>query len=303
MKRIEVDVDLGLSGDQEARIELHSFHNVLNIIFGELQILQRVLGDETALAESLGVCEAILSSFDNRQRALESVERIEEHKRIILRDVDQALRLHSTPEEHRHLVQESLENLRSILGVVDVRVRELLARQNVAGRWEAVPTSEIEEGQKQVFTAIARNARGRYGIVFEPEEQGENDYLIEVEIRGDLRGAIRIPPVLTDVMRDLTANARKYTDPGGCVESRLSSDGQAVELTVRDTGRGIPPDELDQVVRFGIRASNTRPSETKGAGFGLTKAYYVCRQHGGRMWLQSGLGEGTAVTLHLPRPA
>jgi signal transduction histidine kinase len=299
---VEIETDLQLSDAQEAQVQMHSFNNVVNVISGELQILGKIMGRPGLLEKSLDLCDRLVASFADRQAALTHVREMETYKQTMLREINAALREHPIAPEHRPLVDESLANLQDILAVVDVRVRELLARQRAAGAWARMPSEEILAGLRQVFDSIARNARGEYGIVYDPAEQGPEDYLMAFRVQGAEEGHIRIPPVLVDCLRDLAANARKYTAPGGRIAASLVDDGEAVTLEVSDTGRGIPPEELGRVVGFGVRGSNTRPDETRGAGYGLTKAYYVCKQFGGRFFIASAPGEGTTVTLRLPRP-
>jgi signal transduction histidine kinase len=114
---------------------------------------------------------------------------------------------------------------------------------------------------------------------------------------------INMPPVFQDVMRDLIANARKYTEPGGEITAGLVDNGKELRFVVEDSGRGIPPDEVQQVVEFGKRGSNVDDKATMGGGFGLTKAYLVTRRFGGRMWISSRPGPGTRITISIPRPA
>jgi signal transduction histidine kinase len=109
-----------------------------------------------------------------------------------------------------------------------------------------------------------------------------------------------MPPVLHDVLRDLIANARKYTPPGGRISAGLHSSEEGLRLVVEDNGLGIPRDELQKVVGFGYRASNVSDKRTLGGGFGLTKALWVAKNFGGRMWVRSRLGVGTRVTLFIP---
>jgi signal transduction histidine kinase len=102
-------------------------------------------------------------------------------------------------------------------------------------------------------------------------------------------------------MRDLIANARKYTEPGGRISAGLWDDGNVLRLVVEDTGKGIPEDEMEEVVNFGYRGSNISDKETQGGGFGLTKAYINTRRFGGRMWIRSGNNSGTRITIEVPR--
>ena len=113
-----------------------------------------------------------------------------------------------------------------------------------------------------------------------------------------------MPPVFQDVMRDLLANARKYTPPGGVITAGLSDNGEGIRFVVKDTGMGIPESEIMKVVEFGYRATNAaRP--TRGGGFGLTKAFYITKTFGGRMWIESPVenGSGTRIEILIPRPA
>jgi signal transduction histidine kinase len=74
-----------------------------------------------------------------------------------------------------------------------------------------------------------------------------------------------------------------------------------LRFMVEDTGRGIPPDEITNVVQFGQRASNVGDVRTMGGGFGLTKAVFVTKQFGGRFWISSEVGAGTRIRIVLPR--
>jgi signal transduction histidine kinase len=69
---------------------------------------------------------------------------------------------------------------------------------------------------------------------------------------------------------------------------------------VEDTGRGIPAAELASVVQFGYRGSNVADVRSHGAGCGLTKAFLVARQFGGRFWIASELGRGTRIRFRIP---
>ena len=124
---------------------------------------------------------------------------------------------------------------------------------------------------------------------------------LEIEVKGLINGSIYLPSLLNDSFRDLTANARKYTLPGGHIVSKLIEHENKLILTVADNGRGIPESEIPRVVEYGYRASNTSEGETKGGGFGLTKAYYACKRFSGKMWIESEVGVGTTVTMELPK--
>jgi signal transduction histidine kinase len=71
-------------------------------------------------------------------------------------------------------------------------------------------------------------------------EQEKQDYIVNFSIDSVDGTAIHMPPVLQDVMRDLIANARKYTEPGGEISAGLADNGKELRFVVEDTGRGIP---------------------------------------------------------------
>lgn len=302
--RVEITEPLDLNDEQESLLVMHSFYNVLNVVMMELQFLERMAERDGGLERSLGVCGQILESFHDRERALASVRALESFQSVVREEIDALLATAQLDKRARDLIEESLENLGRVMEVAEVRVKEILARQETGGGWATFSAAQLRTELQQVLEAIAARGRGRFGIVFDPQAQGETDYLVEIEIAGPKGAdALELPMPLPDSLRDLTANARKYTAPGGRILARLVDDGAALQVSVRDTGRGIPLDDLTRVVRFGARGVNTRPEETMGGGFGLTKAYYLCKQHGGRMWIDSDLEQGTTISMEIPHPA
>jgi signal transduction histidine kinase len=220
---------------------------------------------------------------------------------MILRDVNEALEGIEVEPSLKHIVDNSAENLRSIFEICDVRVKEFMARMDDSGDWKIFSTEYIADNLRQVLDVIAHNSQGRYGIVYRSDRQGTNDYLVTIDIRSVDGSTITFPAVFQDIFRDIVANARKYTLPGGKISASLIDDGKEISLIVSDTGRGIPADEIEKVVEFGTRGTNTSENETKGGGFGLTKAYYNCIKYGGRMWIDSEPNAGTTITIKIPR--
>jgi signal transduction histidine kinase len=154
----------------------------------------------------------------------------------------------------------------------------------------------------EVFSAIAKNSKGRYRIIYNLARQEPTDYYVRLDFDSVDGKNVFMPPVFQDVMRDLIANARKYTAPGGIIAAGLFEGLRELRFVVHDTGRGIPEPELRRVVEFGYRGSNVSKVRTMGGGFGLTKAYYVTKQFGGRMWIASRVDIGTRISIVLPRP-
>lgn len=106
---------------------------------------------------------------------------------------------------------------------------------------------------------------------------------------------------LKQVLVNLIGNAIKYTPPGGSVMIRLSKEDQMARLEVQDTGPGIPPEDLPHIFERFYRGekSRTRPKEGKGFGLGLSIAYWIVRNHGGEIEVDSHAG-GTTFKVYIP---
>jgi signal transduction histidine kinase len=102
---------------------------------------------------------------------------------------------------------------------------------------------------------------------------------------------------LEQVVANLIDNAVKYTPSGGRVDVSLRRDGSAI-LRVRDTGAGIPPDELPRIWDRLFRGDRSRAERGLGLGLSLVKA--IVEAHGGTATVQSEVGRGSTFTVTLP---
>ncbi len=114
-----------------------------------------------------------------------------------------------------------------------------------------------------------------------------------------------LPLVTTDrqklrqVLVNLLGNAVKYTERGTVTVSAAAVD-DGVYLQVRDTGRGIPPEQQDRIFSAFVRLPEDEAGATSGTGLGLTICARLTRLLGGAMTVDSCLGEGSTFTLRLP---
>jgi PAS domain S-box-containing protein len=99
---------------------------------------------------------------------------------------------------------------------------------------------------------------------------------------------------------NLIGNAIKFSDPGSTVTVSAGATGAEAVISVRDTGRGIPPEKLGKIFeRFEqVDASDAR--QKGGSGLGLAISRSIVHQHGGRIWVDSTLGEGSTFSFTLP---
>lgn len=105
---------------------------------------------------------------------------------------------------------------------------------------------------------------------------------------------------LREVVTNLFDNAVKYT-PEGKVSIGLTGDTQVIQFFVRDTGPGIPPEDLPHLFQKFYRVDNSATRTIGGTGLGL----FICRKivelYGGRIWVESELGKGSSFFINFPR--
>ncbi len=111
------------------------------------------------------------------------------------------------------------------------------------------------------------------------------------------------PDELHTVVTNLLDNAVKYSPEGIHIAVELDvPDEEVLVLRVRDSGVGIPQDELKRVFKRFYRVRRRGRPRVKGTGLGLFIVRSIVRNHGGRVFAESeGAGKGTTVTLELPR--
>jgi PAS domain S-box-containing protein len=126
----------------------------------------------------------------------------------------------------------------------------------------------------------------------------------EKAVRLEADVAPELPAVRCDrervlqVLSNLLGNAVKFTPEGGGVAVRaVGREGASVVLAVEDTGPGIAPDVLPRIFERRWRADPTSP---EGSGLGLYIAKGIVEAHGGRMWAESRVGEGSRFLFTLP---
>ena len=105
---------------------------------------------------------------------------------------------------------------------------------------------------------------------------------------------------LKQVVINLVGNALKAGATRVTLGSELASDAAHIHLTVQDDGPGIPQDQLERLFDRFYRLEDSRSRDQGGAGLGLSIAKGIVDAHGGRIWLESELGQGTTAHVELP---
>jgi two-component system phosphate regulon sensor histidine kinase PhoR len=103
---------------------------------------------------------------------------------------------------------------------------------------------------------------------------------------------------LERVLVNLLHNAIKFTPPGGSVELAAIQETGQVVFSVRDTGIGIQPRDLERIFERFYKSDRSR-SES-GTGLGLSISRHLVEAHGGRIWAESQVGQGSTFFFSIP---
>jgi len=108
---------------------------------------------------------------------------------------------------------------------------------------------------------------------------------------------------LQEVLQNLLDNAVQYTPSGGRVEVSAARAGDQIVITVADTGIGVPQAEQSRIFERFYRVDAARSREVGGTGLGLSIARHIVEAHGGRIWVESAVGEGSRFHFSIPAPS
>jgi signal transduction histidine kinase len=106
---------------------------------------------------------------------------------------------------------------------------------------------------------------------------------------------------IQETIANLLANSVKYTPRNGKIDIDVMDKGNSILIQIKDTGIGIPKDELPRVFDEFYRASNAREAERDGTGLGLSIAKQIVERHQGKIWVESEEGKGSTFSIELPK--
>ncbi|MDP4007125.1 MAG: ATP-binding protein [bacterium] len=162
--------------------------------------------------------------------------------------------------------------------------------------------ARIEEG-RYLYQPSFEKIGGIVKSMVESYQETAKQMKISLEFKA---GKEEAPRVLVDaekirlVIQNLLENAMHYTKAGGKVTASVSHDTKEVQVSVADTGIGIPKEQQSRVFEKFFRATNARKVDTDGSGLGLYLVHNIVEAHGGKAWFESEKGKGTTLTFSLP---
>jgi len=144
--------------------------------------------------------------------------------------------------------------------------------------------ADLHEGLESTLTLVHHETKNRIEIV--------RDY-------GDIPEVDCFPDQLNQVFMNILVNAAHAIEGNGKITIRTRTDGENVTLGFTDTGKGISPQNLAKIFDPGF----TTKGVGVGSGLGLPICYKIVKEHGGRIDVQSELGQGATFTVTLPSNA
>jgi signal transduction histidine kinase len=159
----------------------------------------------------------------------------------------------------------------------------------------------LETGRMDL-AATHFDLRGEVGAACEDYAAlaGTGDLVLEADLPDDPVAIYADREKLRVVLDNLISNAVKFTPTGGRVRVTLCKRGDEVELTVADSGVGIPPEELERVFERFYQVESHLTRRHGGMGLGLSIVKELVELHGGRVWAESDPDRGSRFVVVLP---
>jgi two-component system phosphate regulon sensor histidine kinase PhoR len=106
---------------------------------------------------------------------------------------------------------------------------------------------------------------------------------------------------ISQALINLLDNAVKYTQKNGMITVTGKETADEIQVTVKDTGIGIPREDIDRIFERFYRVDKNRSRDMGGTGLGLSIVKHIIQGHGGRVWAKSRIEEGSEFTFSLPK--
>lgn len=182
-----------------------------------------------------------------------------------------------------HTIQRHTERLHSLLE--DLLALSRLESVNPGLHRESTPLADL-------LGSLIEDFRGR---------SAAREHQISLAVDPAIGLVLLDPLKITQVCDNLLDNALKYTARGSRIEVNARLKDGETEVTVRDNGPGIPAADLPHIFERFYRVDKGRSREKGGTGLGLSIVKHIVQLHGGRVWVESEPGQGTAFYFTLPQ--
>ena len=230
---------------------------------------------------------------------LTRVRRLETVRRDFISNVSHELRtplasLKALTETLRDGALEDPKAAHRFLGRIETEVDALTQMAT-----ELLELSRIESGQvplqRKAVPAAALLLSAAERMRAQVERAG---LVLRLDTAQDMTEVLADPPRMEQVLVNLIHNAVKFTPPGGEVILAAQTEADFVRFSVRDSGVGIPADDLERIFERFYKADRARSGG--GTGLGLSISRHLVEAHGGRIWAESNEGDGSTFYFTIP---
>ena len=128
-------------------------------------------------------------------------------------------------------------------------------------------------------------------------EKGQN---LAVEVGPGLPSILIDPHRVEQVLVNLLSNAHKFSPGGANIALKVYGHGDQLLFNVSDNGPGIPENEQERIFEAFYRVRNVFARRSAGSGLGLSIVKHLVELHGGSIWVESKVGEGSSFFFTLP---
>ncbi len=285
--------------------EIRTMRMTLTAMPGEDGELSGYLATAEDVTEREAAQRAMLTTLEHQRTAVERLRELERVKGDFVSTVSHELRTPITSIiGYTELLEDGSvgalsESQRGIVDRVDRNGRRLLLLVE-----DLLTLSQIESSSLKIqpvvidICAVVRDAHQALAVMLRSREL---DVLLDLPDEPIVHHAD--PVQLQRMMTNLLTNAVKFTPDGGTVEVCLTSDGEYTEIVVRDDGVGIPQEDQAKLFDRFFRSTVASERAVQGTGLGLTIVQAIVALHGGQIGISSADGDGTVVSVYLPRLA
>lgn len=271
----------------------------------------RLLGTQAAI--SIANAQAIAARAEQ--------ERVKMEKQLLEQRAQDLAELNASKDKFFSIISHDLRSpFNSLLGLAQIidlysetltreEFQEFAHRIHNSGKkilrlldnllqWSRVQTGRMEYHPEPLdfYDLVERNRRLLNDMAEEKEIQLLNRVPEGTRVYGD-------PFMLDTVIRNLLANAVKFTHAGGHISLTARLWRRKMEVAVQDSGVGIPPEDISKLFRFDEAYTTLGTQQERGTGLGLVLCKELVEHHGGRIWVESTQGQGSTFKFTLPLDA
>jgi PAS domain S-box-containing protein len=249
---------------------------------------------------------------------VEAENALRDRERQLVENARELKSLNETKDKFFSILAHDLKNpFGSLLGASEYLYREIDKQDTERVRKLSKILHESAKSGYDILTNLLEWSRSQTGsLSFEPELINLEDIVKKninlvaaladsknIAIHTDLDPGLELKAdsrMLHSVLRNLLINSLKFTPEGGRVDISARKKENEIVVAVKDTGMGIPPEDLDKLFRIDVKYIARGTNREKGTGLGLILCKEFISKHGGNIWVESQLNEGSIFYFSIP---